>query len=306
MLHKKTTQENVAFGLAVLNYYLRFNSKANLQDANVSSEELISNLVNILYGHNFICTSEISSNYPGIDAIDKINRLGLQITHTRTNSKINKTIDKIRENKVNNDIGVLYFFITSRRQKKYTITSQCPNLNVTVNNILDFDSLAELLSQNQNKLAQAEAELIKAMPRLYQDGKAQYEVMLNSILVTRKELDRRVFTADKILEEPEEMLSSLREIRIVIQKSGIMNEANSVVSSSFKEIVNIINDVESQIAKKYMGGYKKYKAGIFPSWDYPDKGDCLDILMGIRKDVLDQMHNVDIEINKLKGFLGIQ
>ncbi|WP_317178509.1 SMEK domain-containing protein [Pectobacterium sp. HCp5_1] len=137
MLHKKTTQENVAFGLAVLNYYLRFNSKANLQDANVSSEELISNLVNILNGNNFICTSEISANYPGIDAIDKTNRLGLQITHTKTNSKINKTIDKIRENKVNNDIGVLYFFITSRRQKKYTITAQCPNLNVTVNNILN-------------------------------------------------------------------------------------------------------------------------------------------------------------------------
>ncbi|HHR0579389.1 TPA: SMEK domain-containing protein [Klebsiella oxytoca] len=306
MLHKKTTQENVAFGLAVLNYYLRFNSKANLQDANVSSEELISNLVNILNGHNFICTSEISANYPGIDAIDKINRLGLQITHTKTNSKINKTIDKIRDNKVNNDIGVLYFFITSRRQKKYTITAQCPNLNVTVNNILDFDSLAELLSQNQNKLAQAEAELIKAMPRLYQDGKARYEVMFNSILVARKELDRRVFTADKILEEPEEMLSSLREVRIVIQKTGIMNEANSVVSSSFKKIINIINDAESQIAKKYTSGYKKYRAGIFPSWDYPDKGDCLNILMGIRKDVLDQIDNVDIEINKLKGFLGIQ
>ncbi|WP_313276314.1 SMEK domain-containing protein [Kosakonia cowanii] len=306
MLHKKTTQENVAFGLAVLNYYLRFNSKANLQDANVSSEELISNLVNILNGHNFICTSESSENYPGIDAIDKINRLGLQITHTKTNSKINKTIDKIRENKVNNDIGVLYFFITSRKQKKYTITAQCPNLNVTVNNILDFDSLAKLLSQNQNKLAQAEAELIKAMPRLYQDGKARYEVMFNSILVARKELDRGVFTADKILEEPEEMLASLREVRIVIQKTGIMNEANSVVSSSFKEIINIINDTEGQIAKKYTSGYKKYKAGIFPSWDDPDKGDCLNILMGIRKDVLDQINNVDIEINKLKGFLGIR
>ncbi|MDW7783321.1 SMEK domain-containing protein [Morganella morganii] len=306
MLHKKTTQENVAFGLAVLKYYLRFNSKANLQDANVSSEELISNLVNILNEKNFICTSEISANYPGIDAIDKINRLGLQITHTKTNLKINKTIDKIRDNKVNNDIGVLYFFITSRKQKKYTITAQCPNLNVTENNILDFDSLVELLSQNQNKLAQAEAELIKAMPRLYQDGKARYEVMFNSILVARKELDRRVFTAGKFLEEPEEMLLSLREIRIVIQKTGIMNEANSVVSSSFKEIINIINDAESQIAKKYTSGYKKYKAGIFPSWDYPDKGECLNILMGIRKDVLDQINNIDIEINKLKGLLGIQ
>lgn len=306
MLHKKTTQENVAFGLAVLNYYLRFNSQANLQDANVSSEELISNLVNILNDSNFICTSEISANYPGIDAIDKINRLGLQISHTKTNSKINKTIDKVRENKVNNEIGVLYFFITSRRQKKYTITAQCPNLNVTTNNILDFDSLAELLSKNQNKLAQAEAELIKAMPRLYQDGKARHEAMLNSILVARNELDRRVFTAGKILEEPEEMLLSLREMRIAIQKTGIMNEANPVVSTSFKEIIKIINDVETQIAKKYTSGYKKYKIRIFPSWDNNDRDDCLNILMGIRKDVSDQIDIIDIEINKLKGVLGIR
>lgn len=304
MLQKKIRQDNVSFGLAVLNYYLRLNSKANLQDANVSSEELISNLVNILKDTNLICTSEIKSNYPGIDALDMSNRLGLQITHTKTNLKINKTIDKIRDNNVDKYIGVLYFFITSRKQKSYTITAQCPNLNVTTNNILDFDSLGELLSKSEKKLAQAEAELIRAMPRLYKSGKARYEVMLSTILVARNELDRRVFHANKILEVPEEMLSSLNDVRIVIQKNGIMNEANSVVSNAFKQIISQINDAESKIAEKYNGGYKKYRAKIFPSWDDSDIGKCLDILMDIRNHVLQQMAIIDDEINKLKKLIG--
>ncbi|WP_350025288.1 SMEK domain-containing protein [Providencia rettgeri] len=300
---KKTSQENVAFGLAVLNYYLRFNSKANLQDANVSSEELISNLVNILEDKNFKCTSEIKSNYPGIDAIDERNRLGLQITHTKTNSKINKTIDKIRDNKVNQHIGVLYFFITSRKQKKYTIKAQCPNLNITIKNILDFDSLAELLLKNENKLAQAENALINAMPRLYQNGKTRYEAMLKSILVARTQLDRRVFSANKTIEEPDEMLNSLKEARIAIQKCGIMNEANPIVSSAFKKIIQYIDSSESTIAKKYSEGYKKYRANIQPSWNYPDIDDVLNILINIRNDVNQQINIIDKEVEKLKSLL---
>ncbi|HEE8951348.1 TPA: SMEK domain-containing protein [Providencia rettgeri] len=303
MLQKKTSQENVAFGLAVLNYYLRFNSKANLQDANVSSEELISNLVNILEDKNFKCTSEIKSNYPGIDAIDERNRLGLQITHTKTNSKINKTIDKIRDNKVNQHIGVLYFFITSRKQKKYTIKAQCPNLNITIKNILDFDSLAELLLKNENKLAQAENALINAMPRLYQNGKTRYEAMLKSILVARTQLDRRVFSANKTIEEPDEMLNSLKEARIAIQKCGIMNEANPIVSSAFKKIIQYIDSSESTIAKKYSEGYKKYRANIQPSWNYPDIDDVLNILINIRNDVNQQINIIDKEVEKLKSLL---
>ncbi|MEJ9291228.1 SMEK domain-containing protein [Escherichia coli] len=303
MLHKKSAQENVAFGLAVLKYYLRFNSKENLQDANVSSEELISNLINILKDTNFVCTSEISATYPGIDALDKENKLGLQITHTKNTSKINKTIDKIRINKVNEEIDTLYFFITSERQKKYTIKAQCPKLNVTTNNILDFDDLAKLLSKSQDKLSKAESELMKAMPHLYQEGKERYQAMLNNILETRNKLDRRVFTANKILEEPEEMLLSLKEIRIDIQKDGIMNKANPAVSDSFNKIINIIDDVESKIAVQYPDEYKKYKAKILPSWNSPEKEECLDILMAIRKDVLKQIDNIDIEVNKLKSIL---
>ncbi|WP_255800669.1 SMEK domain-containing protein, partial [Enterobacter roggenkampii] len=118
MLHKKASQDNVSFGLAVLKYYLRFNSKNNLQDANVTAEELVSKLVNILKDTKFLCTAEIKSNFPGIDALDENKRLGLQISHENTSKKINETIDVIRNNNVNKAIDVLYFFITSRKQKK--------------------------------------------------------------------------------------------------------------------------------------------------------------------------------------------
>lgn len=104
---------------------------------------------------------------------------------------------------------------------------------------------------------------MKAMPRLYQEGKERYQAMLNNILETRNKIDRRVFTANKILEEPEEMLLSLKEIRIDIQKDGIMNKANPAVSDSFNKIINIINDVESKIAVQYPDEYKNIKQRSF-------------------------------------------
>lgn len=300
MLQKKTSQDNVSFGLAVLNYYLRFNSKQNLQDANVASEELISELVNVLKDTEFRCTAQIRANYPGIDALDKNNKLGLQISHKRTNKKINDTIDKIRNNNVNNSIRVLYFFITSRKQKRYTIKSQCPGLNTVVDNILDFDDLSVLLSKDASRLSRAENLLKDAMPLLYTGGKARYQAMLDCILVSRNELDRHVFHASRVLEEPEAMLNSLSQIRIAIQKGGVINKADAIVSAAFREIIRLITSSETDIATKYNSGYRKYRAGIKPAWVYPDDGDCIDILMNIRDDVFIQIKLIDDEIIKLK------
>lgn len=300
MLQKKTSQDNVAFGLAVLNYYLRFNSKQNLQDANVTSEELISELVNILKDTEFKCTAKIKSNFPGIDALDKNNRLGLQISHTKTNKKINNTIRIIKDNKVNDHIGILYFFITSRKQKKYTIKEQCPALNTVVGNILDFDDLSVLLSRDASRLSRAEAKLKEAMPLLYTDGKARYQAMLDCILVSRDELDRQVFHANRVLETPEGMLTSLREIRIAIQKGGVMNKADVIVSDAFRLIIHLIAEAESDLAEKYNAGFKNYRAGINPAWDYSEVGGCVDILMSIRDGVRDQIKIIDDEIGKLK------
>lgn len=304
MLQKKMSQDNVSFGLAVLNYYLRFNSKQNLQDANVASEELVSQLVNILKDTDFRCTAEIKSNFPGIDALDENNKLGLQISHTRTNKKINDTIDKIRNNNVNNSIGVLYFFITSRKQKKYTIKSQCPGLNTVVSNILDFDDLSVLLSKDASRLSRAESLLKNSMPLLYTDGKARYQSMLDCILVSRSELDRQVFHACRVLEEPESMMNSLTEIRIAIQKCGVMNKANAIVSAAFREIIRLITSSENDIALKYNAGFRKYRAGVIPAWDYPDAGKCIDILMNIRDGVSLQIDIIDDEIDKLKSLVS--
>jgi len=300
MLQKKTSQDNVAFGLAVLNYYLRFNSKNNLQDSNVAAEELVSELVNILNDTQFLCTAEIKSHYPGIDALDEDKMLGLQITHENTSKKVNEIIDVIRKNNVNNIIDVLYFFITSRKQTTYTIKSQCPGLCTVVKNILDFDDLAKLLSKSAERLSRAEILLKKAMPRLYTDGKARYQAMLECILVSRNELDRQVFHANRVLETPEDMLNALREIRIAIQKGGVMNKADVIVSDAFRRIIHLITSSEADLAEKYNAGFKKYRAGVNPAWDYPEAGCCIDILMNIREDVRDQINIIDDEIGKLK------
>ena len=238
------------------------NSKQNLQDANVAAEELVSELVNILLDCRFKCTSEIKANYPGIDAIDKVAKLGLQISHDKSNNKINTTIDKIKNNKVNQHIDVLYFFITSRKQVKYNITSACPGLSVVGSNILDFNSLSDLLSKDENRLARAENELMRAMPRLYQDGKARYEAMLDSILVARNEMDRGVFHDSHVMEDPVKMLKSMKEMKISIQKGGIMNSADPFTGAAFREILRLISSAEEKVATEFNEGFRRFRKNI--------------------------------------------
>lgn len=304
MLSKQTSQENVAYGLAVLKYYLRVNSKANLQSANVSSEELISDLMNILTGKNFKSTSALGATYPGIDALDKRDRLGLQITHTPTLTKINSAIEAINKNGIRKDIDELYFFITSRKQQNYRSIAPCPGVSVSVTHIYDFDDLAALLNHDQAIVCRLEGTLAKALPTLYSAGRVRYQAMLDTLLQSRKELDRAVLSAPRALEEPEEMLKSLKEIRIAIQKGGVMNEAEPRAAEAFKAIVKIISAAEAEIAKTYAAGYRKYRAGVVPAWENSERSSCITLLMNIRNDVFAEIMRIDDEITALKNMLA--
>ena len=74
--------------------------KAGLFDDNKYWENIIRYLMNAIYGFDLKNLNEEQINYPGIDLGDQSEKIGVQVTETKTSAKLVRSLDKVLENKV--------------------------------------------------------------------------------------------------------------------------------------------------------------------------------------------------------------
>lgn len=118
-----------ALGLTDLNKYLEdfflyiLNEALDLQLANFNEERC---------------------NAPGIDLIDEINSVGIQVTSTKTSKKINDTLEAVSE--LDNQPDTIYVLIIGKSQGSYKLDkSLCDKTNFIENNIWDINTLCKKL-----------------------------------------------------------------------------------------------------------------------------------------------------------------
>ena len=78
-------------------------SSLNLYDANSFSEYSIAELLNLIFGYKLENLNKLKMNFPAIDLGDKMNSLCVQVTSTKSGKKIQLTIDKFLQNKLDQD-----------------------------------------------------------------------------------------------------------------------------------------------------------------------------------------------------------
>lgn len=139
MLEKKKLIEELSIYLSVLQYFIRTSSKGGLVDINLFSEDFVACILNELHGWCLKNVNRLKSNAPAIDLLDEINRVGIQVTSSGGSKKINETIKKLKESKYKEVINELYIFSLKPKQKRYQITIDCPNVQFSEKNILDFE-----------------------------------------------------------------------------------------------------------------------------------------------------------------------
>ncbi len=127
--------------LAILAEYTDSMSSLNLHDCSVISENFFSQLLNIVYGYELKNINLIEHNATAIDLYDSKSRVSVQVTSTKTLSKVKDCLKKFREKELYKDYDKLFIYILTKKQKSYSIEA----IN---EGDFEFDSKIHILDKN--------------------------------------------------------------------------------------------------------------------------------------------------------------
>ncbi|TXI62533.1 MAG: hypothetical protein E6Q46_08770 [Flavobacterium sp.] len=121
-------------------------SSLNLYDANSFSEYSIAELLNLIFGYKLENLNKLKMNFPAIDLGDKMNSLCVQVTSTKSGKKIQLTIDKFLQNKLDKEYSELFIVILGKKQKSYSSFKNLDTFQFDADNqILDFRNLLSII-----------------------------------------------------------------------------------------------------------------------------------------------------------------
>jgi hypothetical protein len=121
MLQRKTITEAINLKLNWLAFNLESEATRQLLDLHIHSENFARDLLNCIYDTNFINLNDIRTNEPGIDLGDKEKRIAIQVTTQTGKNKVEKTLEKVIENKHTESYDTFYILILGEKQKSITI-----------------------------------------------------------------------------------------------------------------------------------------------------------------------------------------
>ena len=161
MLDRVPLIHRITSAFALMESYLKLNSRQNLNTAAVLAEDFCVNLLNLLYGANFTNLNAEKLNAPAVDLAFRKERLAFQITINDTTAKIRDThLQAATPDIANNFDRITILFLVNKAPplpKKSAKFTPCTSPTIVVRDLssilgdicgLDIDSIgaiAELL-----------------------------------------------------------------------------------------------------------------------------------------------------------------
>ncbi|MFC4963457.1 SMEK domain-containing protein [Alcaligenes sp. GCM10023179] len=144
--------DEITFILSVFESYIRCKAKLGLVDVNISAEGLVADLLNALNGWELFNLNIKRSNYPCIDLMDEVNKIGVQVTAETGIKKIKDTFSCVERNGFNNKINRLILFMLLPKQKSYSVSSP-KGMNFNKNDdIIDFSDVVVIAKKSIKSL----------------------------------------------------------------------------------------------------------------------------------------------------------
>lgn len=168
----------------------------SLYDINIFSEDLIRDLLNLIFDYKLKNANQITKNQPSIDLFDNYNRIAVQVTSTKSRTKIQSTLDKFFKEELDEKYDVLFIIILGKKQKSYSSFQLKQGFNFGMENILDFKDLLSRVNSLRTKKIESIAELLRqetipTQPKRKQSQKTK----LNRKLALKKRL-KKAFLID--------------------------------------------------------------------------------------------------------------
>ena len=158
-LSKDRIMDSISEQLINLSKYTLIKNQMGFTDINTGAEDFYCQLINMIHGFQLQNMNELKCNYPAIDLGDKKARVCFQITSENTKRKIESTIGKFKEHKLERNYDWLIFLIISDKNKPKIEKSEIfgvdildvKDLILQIGNIQDVNStdrINKYLAQN--------------------------------------------------------------------------------------------------------------------------------------------------------------
>ena len=145
-------------------------------------ENIIRYLMNAIYGFDLKNLNEEQINYPGIDLGDHHEKIGVQVTETKTSAKLVRSLDKVLENKVYEVYPKFCMFVLGDKQKKYSFDANKYKGKIIFDPSSDIYDFQDLISEI-NKMNREEMQDVLDYLKMEFSEKRTDEIRRNIVYV---------------------------------------------------------------------------------------------------------------------------
>ena len=143
----------ISHELAKIKVLIDTENSINLLDKNIFLEDIMANILNVIYDISLVNTNFSISNYPSIDLKDEINQVAVQVTTNVNGSKVQDTLDTFFKKKYDKNFNRLFIMVFDNTSYKKIFSIPATFDFSIENNIITYDKLLKIIkSLNDEKL----------------------------------------------------------------------------------------------------------------------------------------------------------
>ena len=160
MSEREILVKNIINEFSTLQIKISKYNKLNLTDLNIFSEYFFAKILNEIFRYNLKPFKKI--NNPAIDLEDRENGVAFQITSDKRKSKIQKTLDGFRKQKLSLQFLRLKILVLNNKQKEYKNLYTDIGINFNQDtDIIDLDDLVKEINELPNQKIKTILNLFK-------------------------------------------------------------------------------------------------------------------------------------------------
>lgn len=270
-MNRKDILNKIAEGLSRFRSEVEILSSENLYDTNLHAENVLIPLLNETYDLNLVNANTIRKNYPGIDLVDRENRIAFQITSSSTITKVKETLKTFIDHKLEKEIDIIFVFILGKKQANYSkdgVNSIIgKKIDFSVNeHIIDGSDLFSLLNMS------LKLDKLQRVSELLQAEFSDTKIQLRKSLAEKKEefIKEKIFPNILNISLPETIY--IGDMRIdrddVIKKSWETDHKLKMTANDRKVLMKAIEFSELKIG----GDWHVFENKLISFRDFHDSG----------------------------------
>lgn len=288
MLDKKNKLEDIRIGFAFLQNYIRPGGPMNLSDINIFAEDFVADVLNGLHGWNLKNTNRNVSNFPCIDLVDDNAGIGIQVSSQEGSLKINEALDCLEKHGFSKRIKQFYHFTLLEKQGSYTIHNVPSGISFTwKTDVLDFDSvLLQIQAASEQSIDYVQRVVRKSLPAVFATEINRLATLRTELHACQTIFDREVLVAPFQNEDPVEMYTAIREMRISLQQRGASRIPHDAVAGNFTLAKKVLRDCANEVRTRFPNVHAAAVSGSPANYQGNEFSDAINLMINIRNEII--------------------